>query len=63
MGVPVDREQYINRLGRTGREGKGGEGMLLIAPWEQYFLEEIKDLPLLESSSPHLDPDMKVKVC
>ncbi|KAK1409027.1 hypothetical protein QVD17_41277 [Tagetes erecta] len=32
VGVPVDREQYINRLGRTGREGKGGEGMLLLAP-------------------------------
>lgn len=62
VGVPIDREQYINRLGRTGREGKGGEGMLLIAPWEQYFLEEIKDLPLLESSSPHLDPDVKVKI-
>ncbi|CAH1424737.1 unnamed protein product [Lactuca virosa] len=62
VGVPVDREQYINRLGRTGREGKGGEGILLIAPWEQYFLDEVKDLPLLESSSPHLDPDMKVKI-
>ncbi|KAI3787602.1 hypothetical protein L1987_42187 [Smallanthus sonchifolius] len=62
VGVPVDREQYINRLGRTGREGKGGEGILLLAPWEEYFLEEIKDLPLHKSSSPHLDPDMKIKI-
>lgn len=62
VGVPVDREQYINRLGRTGREGKGGEGMLLLADWEEYFLEEIKDLPVHKSSSPHLDPDMKIKI-
>lgn len=62
VGVPTDREQYINRLGRTGREGKGGEGIMLLAPWEEYFLDEIKDLPLRKSSSPHLDPDTKVKI-
>ncbi|KAL8207797.1 hypothetical protein R6Q57_007209 [Mikania cordata] len=62
VGVPMGREQYINRLGRTGREGKDGEGILLLAPWEEYFLEEIKDLPLHKSSSPHLDPDMKTKI-
>ena len=59
----MDREQYINRLGRTGREGKSSEGILLLAPWEEYFLQEIKDLPIHKLSSPHLDPDMKVKVC
>ncbi|XP_076937927.1 putative DEAD-box ATP-dependent RNA helicase 48 [Bidens hawaiensis] len=62
VGVPVDREQYINRLGRTGREGKDGEGILLLAPWEEYFLEAIKDLPLNKSPSPHLDPDTKIKI-
>jgi superfamily II DNA/RNA helicase len=46
IGIPSDREQYIHRLGRTGREGKEGEGILLLAPWEEYFLDEIKDLPL-----------------
>ncbi|KAJ9549958.1 hypothetical protein OSB04_022501 [Centaurea solstitialis] len=62
VGVPTDRGQYVNRLGRTGREGKGGEGIMLLAPWEEYFLEEIKDLPIHKSSSPHLDPDTKVKI-
>ncbi|GJT80247.1 probable DEAD-box ATP-dependent RNA helicase 48 [Tanacetum coccineum] len=62
LGVPTDRERYINRLGRTGREGKSGEGTLLVAPREEYFLQEIKDLPIHKSPSPHLDPDMKVKV-
>ncbi|XP_057512753.1 probable DEAD-box ATP-dependent RNA helicase 48 isoform X1 [Actinidia eriantha] len=62
MGIPSDREQYIHRLGRTGREGKGGEGILLLAPWEQYFLGEIKDLPIQKFPLPQLDSDTKIKV-
>lgn len=62
MGIPTDREQYIHRLGRTGREGKGGEGILLVAPWEEYFLDEINDLPIEKFRLPLLDPDLKLKV-
>lgn len=62
MGIPSDREQYIHRLGRTGREDKEGEGILLIAPWEKYFLEEIKDLPLQEFPLPDIHPQTKLKV-
>nr|CAD1830747.1 unnamed protein product [Ananas comosus var. bracteatus] len=62
VGIPSDREQYIHRLGRTGREGKNGKGILLLAPWEQHFLDEIKDLPLEKSQPRELDPYMKQKV-
>lgn len=62
VGIPSDRANYIHRLGRTGREGKAGEGILLVAPWEEHFLDEIKDLPLAKISLPQLDPDMKLKV-
>ncbi|KAE9614152.1 putative RNA helicase [Lupinus albus] len=62
VGMPTDREQYIHRLGRTGREGKEGEGILLIAPWEEYFLHEIKDLPLEKFNLPDIDPQTNIKV-
>lgn len=62
VGIPSDREQYIHRLGRTGREGKEGVGILLLAPWEKYFLDEVKDLPIDRIPVPSVEPDVKVKV-
>lgn len=62
VGIPLSRNQYIHRLGRTGREGKEGEGMLIIAPWEEYFLGELKDIPLENFTLPHLDANAKLKM-
>ncbi|KAJ6712440.1 DEAD-BOX ATP-DEPENDENT RNA HELICASE 33-RELATED [Salix purpurea] len=62
VGVPYDREQYIHRLGRTGHEGKDGEGILLLAPWEEYFLDELKDLPLDKFPLPKMDSETKLKM-
>ncbi|KAL5551707.1 hypothetical protein UlMin_001883 [Ulmus minor] len=62
VGIPLSRDQYIHRLGRTGREGKEGEGVLLVAPWEEYFLEELNDLPLEKFTLPRLDPSTKHKM-
>lgn len=62
VGIPSDREQYIHRLGRTGREGKDGKGILLLAPWEEYFMNEINDLPIEKCLLPELCLDMKQKV-
>ena len=60
--MPTDREQYIHRLGRTGRKGNEGAGVLLLAPWEEYLLRSIKDLPITEATQPLIDLDTKKKV-
>ncbi|EPS74101.1 hypothetical protein M569_00652, partial [Genlisea aurea] len=62
LGVPADKQQYIHRLGRTGRKGKEGEGILLLAPWEEFFLSTVKELPLGKGSAPVLDPETVRKV-
>ncbi|KAL2536405.1 DEAD-box ATP-dependent RNA helicase 31 [Forsythia ovata] len=62
IGLPADRQQYIHRLGRTGRKGKEGQGILLLAPWEEFFLSTIKDLPLTKAPEPLVDPETRKKV-
>ncbi|KAL6982091.1 DEAD-box ATP-dependent RNA helicase 31 [Sarracenia purpurea var. burkii] len=62
VGLPADREQYIHRLGRTGRKGKEGQGILLLTPWEEFFLSSIKDLPITKSPQPSIDPETRKKV-
>jgi len=46
VGVPPGRETYIHRIGRTGRAGKEGIGILLLADLETVFLETLSDLDL-----------------
>ncbi|XP_024992614.1 DEAD-box ATP-dependent RNA helicase 31-like [Cynara cardunculus var. scolymus] len=62
VGLPADKAQYIHRLGRTGRKGKEGQGILLLAPWEQFFLSTLADLPISKAELPLIDPDTKKKV-
>lgn len=44
FGIPESREQYIHRLGRTGRAGAEGKGWMVLGPFESLFLEELKGL-------------------
>ena len=44
FGMPDTREQYIHRLGRTGRAGTDGKGWLVLGPFESLFLQELKGL-------------------
>ena len=46
VGMPDSRETYIHRLGRTGRAGREGEGILILSEVEESFLS--KDLSGLE---------------
>jgi len=50
MGAPHTRAEYIHRLGRTGRGGKAGRGVLFLHEFERPFLESLSDLPLTEAS-------------
>ena len=55
VGLPSDKAQYIHRLGRTARAGKSGGGYLVLADFEDFFLNELRDLPL--QKRPPLAPE------
>lgn len=42
-GMPDGRETYIHRLGRTGRAGKRGRGLIILNETERSFLSERLD--------------------
>jgi len=41
--VPLEKESYVHRIGRTGRAGKDGKAITLVTPFEKRFLREIED--------------------
>ncbi|KAI9502863.1 hypothetical protein GGI25_002638 [Coemansia spiralis] len=49
VGIPTESEAYIHRLGRTGRAGKSGEGVILLTKLEMPFLKNISALPIVKS--------------
>mmetsp|Transcript_80781 Transcript_80781/g.261907 ORF Transcript_80781/g.261907 Transcript_80781/m.261907 type:complete len:191 (-) Transcript_80781:118-690(-) len=46
VGAPSSKEQYIHRLGRTGRAGESGRGVVLLHDFEKYFITQLADLNL-----------------
>ncbi|ORY35775.1 P-loop containing nucleoside triphosphate hydrolase protein [Naematelia encephala] len=48
VGLPMNSEQYIHRLGRTARAGAEGHGILILGDFEDHFLRDktIADLSL-----------------
>lgn len=49
IGAAKNRDMYIHRVGRTGRAGKDGRGLLILNDFERQYLEEtLTDLPLQE---------------
>ncbi|TFJ81334.1 hypothetical protein NSK_007295 [Nannochloropsis salina CCMP1776] len=57
MGVPSNREMYVHRLGRTGRAGRDGQGILVLTPDESFFLRDLKDLPVSMIPTQACQPD------
>ncbi|WWD07728.1 hypothetical protein V865_005830 [Kwoniella europaea PYCC6329] len=47
VGMPASSEQYIHRVGRTGRGGKeGGRGDLVLLPFEGGFIDRLHKIPI-----------------
>lgn len=52
VGIPGTPEQYIHRVGRTGRGGStGGQGDLVLLPWESKFLNALAEVPIRQIST------------
>ncbi|MGR6873386.1 DEAD/DEAH box helicase [Pseudomonas sp. HK3] len=59
--LPYIAEDYIHRIGRTGRAGESGLAISLLAPEEEYLLEEIEvilDTRLNQQWFPGFEPDL-----
>ncbi|KAI0287117.1 P-loop containing nucleoside triphosphate hydrolase protein [Russula brevipes] len=55
VGIPGSAEQYIHRVGRTGRAGKDGRADLLLLPLERNFVRyQLSDVPTKELSHDEL---------
>uniref|UniRef100_A0A7S1Z3X6 ATP-dependent RNA helicase n=1 Tax=Ditylum brightwellii TaxID=49249 RepID=A0A7S1Z3X6_9STRA len=65
VGMPDSRETYIHRLGRTGRAGKKGVGVLVLSDVERKFLDSLYGLnippleqPLKEEEEQDIEEEM-----
>jgi ATP-dependent RNA helicase MSS116 len=56
IGASESRETYIHRLGRTGRAGKRGKGLLILPELENEFLQDLEDLEI------PLDDDLQTRL-
>ncbi|MEO0342299.1 MAG: DEAD/DEAH box helicase [Pseudomonadota bacterium] len=52
--VPIHSEDYVHRIGRTGRAGRKGSTVMLCLPHEEKYLQKIEEL--VEQKIPRLDP-------
>jgi len=62
--LPYIAEDYIHRIGRTGRAGKDGLAVSLMSPDEEWLLtavEEVLDTRLLQQWLPGYEPDLTKK--
>jgi ATP-dependent RNA helicase MSS116 len=46
IGVPSEKDQYVHRVGRTGRAGKVGEAVMILAPEEMWFVQTNPEFPI-----------------
>ncbi|GAB7346949.1 hypothetical protein MBLNU459_g2008t1 [Dothideomycetes sp. NU459] len=46
VGLPSKADQYIHRVGRTGRAGNGGRAIILLTKGESFFMTSNRQLPI-----------------
>lgn len=46
IGLPADKEQYVHRVGRTGRAGKTGRAVMICIPEEMRFVRANPEFPI-----------------
>jgi superfamily II DNA/RNA helicase len=59
--LPYVAEDYVHRIGRTGRAGKSGLALSLVSPDEEWLLvaiEKVIDTRLLQQWLPGYEPDL-----
>lgn len=60
VGLPPSRDNYVHRLGRTGRAGKSGRGDFVLMPWEaDYVRFNLQDMPLKTVESSALSEELE----
>ncbi|EGO03443.1 hypothetical protein SERLA73DRAFT_165133 [Serpula lacrymans var. lacrymans S7.3] len=61
VGIPAGTDQYIHRIGRTGRKGgTNGRGDLVLLPWEIGFLSwQLSEVPLKPVTTNELKSQIK----
>lgn len=52
IGLPMNREAYIHRLGRTARADAGGRGIFILAQAERSFIRELSDITFKDYPPP-----------
>ncbi|MEO0361351.1 MAG: DEAD/DEAH box helicase, partial [Pseudomonadota bacterium] len=52
--VPIHSEDYVHRIGRTGRAGRTGDAFTLCLPYEEKYLDKIEEL--IEQSIEKVSP-------
>ena len=57
--VPIHSEDYVHRIGRTGRAGREGKAVTLCLPFEEKYLTSIEEL--VKKAIPRMDSPLKTE--
>jgi len=63
VGLPTNKEQYVHRIGRTARAGKGGCGVLLLSNLEhKNFMSQCQDQKMITRDPKCDEPGLQAAI-